>query len=266
MKDRAGWDGGEIDLDAYFARIGYHGERAPTLETLKALQRAHVTGIPFENLDAVHGRPVLLDVPSLQAKLVGQRRGGYCFEHVRLFAAALERLGFAFTGLTGRVTIGSDDMRPATHAVLRVVVDGRAWLCDVGFGGGPLEPIELRDGIEVDQDGWRFRLERSEGELGNELWIMHQFGADGWVDRHMFTLDPQYPIDYEVGNHFVSTHPRSPFAARPYAQRFAVDVHHVLDDLKWTTTRPDGRSEVRELEPGEREKVLEEVFGIVLPG
>ena len=40
-----------LDLDAYLERIGYEGPVEPTLEVLDALQLAHATTIPFENLD-----------------------------------------------------------------------------------------------------------------------------------------------------------------------------------------------------------------------
>lgn len=50
--------------------------------------------IPFENLDILLGMPIRLDLQGVQLKLVDTRRGGYCFEHVTLFAAVLEALGF----------------------------------------------------------------------------------------------------------------------------------------------------------------------------
>lgn len=79
-----------IDIDAYFKRIGYSGSREATAGTLHALHLAHVTSIPFENLDILLGRPIRLDIPSLQQKLVTGRRGGYCFEQNMFFAAVLE--------------------------------------------------------------------------------------------------------------------------------------------------------------------------------
>ena len=88
-----------LDLEAYRSRIGYTGALDPTAETLTALHRAHVLAIPFENLDILLGRPIRLDLPSLQAKLVHGRRGGYCFEQNALFAAVLDHLGFEVTGL-----------------------------------------------------------------------------------------------------------------------------------------------------------------------
>ncbi|WP_235092384.1 arylamine N-acetyltransferase family protein [Streptomyces sp. A1-5] len=238
MQDGHGWHGEELDLEAYLERVGYQGERTPTLAVLRALQRAHVTSVPFENFTTMLGAPVPLDLKSVQGKLVHSRRGGYCFEHAVLFAAALERLGFTFQGLMGRVTLGASKVLPGTHALLAVrpADDDRWWLCDVGFGRGPLEPIEIADNNEVDFGGWRFRLERRAGAFGDDWWL-YQHETDGWLDRHTFTLTPQYSIDYVVGSHYVSTHPRSPLRQAPVrptvhrhrpppAGRRPMDDHH----------------------------------------
>lgn len=262
------WNGAELDLDEYLATIGYDGARTPTLATLRGLVAAHTTAIPFENIEAVLGRPVPLDLPSLQDKLIRRRRGGYCYENAALFAAAAERLGFQVTGLSGRVSMGASGVRPATHALLRITTadDDRVWIVDVGFGAGPSEPYELTDEHgDIQLGGWRFRLERTSGELGDDLWVLHQFARDGWIDRYTFTVNPQYRIDFEVGNLFVSTSPRSPFTQRPYIQRFLPGVHHILDGATWVTEYPDGTSESRVLELGEVPKILSEVFDIDLP-
>lgn len=268
------WHGDDLDLDAYLSRIGFAGERVPTIGTLAALHRAHTTSIPFENLEIMLGRPILLDLDSLQDKLIRRRRGGYCYEHVTVFAAALEQLGFRFSGLSARVTLGAKKMHPPTHALIVVEFDGgRRWLCDVGFGRGPLEPVELVAGNEVDQDGWRLRL--TSAPLGTNTDVLHPDqwtlwqrssveGTMGWLDRHVFTLNPQYPADYAVGNHFVSTSARSPFTARPFVQRFAADVQHVLDGIVWTTTNPDGTSSTRDIGIDDVPSVLADTFGIEL--
>nr|WP_073446936.1 arylamine N-acetyltransferase [Streptomyces yunnanensis] len=268
MQDGRGWHGEELDLEAYLERVDYQGERTPTLAVLRALQRAHVTSVPFENFTTMLGAPVPLDLKSVQDKLVHSSRGGYCFEHAVLFAAALERLGFTFQGLMGRVTLGASKVLPGSHALLAVrpADDDRWWLCDVGFGRGPLEPIEIADNNEVDFGGWRFRLERRAGAFGDDWWL-YQHETDGWLDRHTFTLTPQYSIDYVVGSHYVSTHPRSPFVKRPFAQRFTATAHHRLDAALWTITTPDGEQTERKLETHELGEVLEEHFGISLrPG
>lgn len=264
----ARWDSAALDLPAYFARIGCTADPVPNLATLQALQYAHTTTIPFENLDPVLKRPVPLDVTSLQDKMVHRRRGGYCYENVGLFAAALERIGFGVTGLHGRVSMGAAGaIRPATHALLRVTTadDDRAWLCDVGFGSGPLGPLALDpDAGEVHTGDWRFRLARTRGALDSELWVLHHFARDGWIDRHSFTMNPQYRADYAVGNHFVSTAPRSPFVTRPFIQRFRHDRHDLLDGTTWITEYPDGSARTRELTPADLPKTLAGEFDIVV--
>jgi arylamine N-acetyltransferase len=92
-----------IDLDGYFARIGYRGSRAPELATLNAIVRAHVQSIPFENVDVLLGKPIELAPEAIVAKLVASRRGGYCFEHNTLLLHVLLALGFDARPLSARV-------------------------------------------------------------------------------------------------------------------------------------------------------------------
>src|SRR5262249_12522387 len=123
-----------LNLDAYFARIGYTGERRAAHAVLDAVHLAHATSVPFENLDIFLGRPIRIDLESVQAKLVHARRGGYCFEQNTLFAAVLEQLGFPVTCLAARVRLGASRVLPRTHMVLKVEAEGASWLADVGFG------------------------------------------------------------------------------------------------------------------------------------
>ncbi|MFJ5549481.1 arylamine N-acetyltransferase [Streptomyces sp. NPDC093225] len=269
------WQGARLDLDAYLARIGYDGPRTATRQTLFDVYRAHLTTIPFENFEIMLGRPILLDLPALQDKLVRRRRGGYCYEHVLLLAAALEALGFTPRGLHARVSLGARRPLPATHALLAVpaaeVPGGpvRTWLCDVGFGSGPLTPPELVDGAEVSTGGWWFRLERTPDPSGTDLWTLYDGGEDGRrnedgrLDRHHFTLAPHHAVDYEVGSHYVSTHPRSPFVTRPFAQKFTAEAAYRIDGTAWSVRRPDGSVVTTEVTADDLPGILERL-GIVL--
>src|SRR5438094_749721 len=96
----------DIDLDAYFARIGYSGSPAPTLETLRAIHALHPTAIAFENLDPLLGRQVQIDLASIQKKLIASGRGGYCYEMNGLLAGVLRALEFEVTGLSARAIFG----------------------------------------------------------------------------------------------------------------------------------------------------------------
>ncbi|MBB6170555.1 N-hydroxyarylamine O-acetyltransferase [Nocardiopsis mwathae] len=254
------WQGDALDLDAYLARVGYDGDRGPTLDTLRALHRAHLAAFPFENLDIVLGRPIRLDIGHLVEKLVHGRRGGYCYEHNHLFAAVLERLGFTFTGVAARVQMGTDKLRPATHMALIVTIDGTDHLADVGFGDeGLLEPLPFADGSQARQSGATFRIERRGGE-----WVLRSLHTDGWFDIYRFTTAPQHTLDYEIYNHYLQTHERSPFMGRIIAQKTSPELRHSLIDTTLTTTRHGGTAHERLLDPEEVPPTLRTVFGIGL--
>lgn len=213
-----------VALSLYLRRIGLDGPPPVTLAGLVALHRAHAGAIPFENLDILLGRPIRLDLPSLLAKLVDARRGGYCFEQNSLFAAALTTLGFDVTTLGARVRLGGRAESARTHMCLAVRAEGRDFLCDVGFGGGELwEPLPLEPAGEVRQGGWRFRLV----EDGRER-VLQNASPTGWRDLYGFTLEPQLPIDYVVANHYTSTHPDSQFTKIPVVQKTRADGAEAL--------------------------------------
>jgi N-hydroxyarylamine O-acetyltransferase len=225
-----------FDLDAYLARIEYSGAQSASAETLRGLHRAHATHIPFENLDIMLGKSIRLDLGNLQTKMVRNGRGGYCFEQNALFAAALERLGFAVTRLAARVRFGTSEVRPRTHMALKVEADGKSWLADVGFGGwGLIEPIALVEGEESKQGVWSFRLRRE-----GEQWILSCPQCPVSADQYSFTLEPQLPIDYEPPNHVCSTWPQSSFVQFVTAQLPSENVRTVLRGNELSTADTSG--------------------------
>lgn len=269
------WRGEGLDLGAYLTRVGLAQDPSPTLETLKAVHRAHLAAIPFENLNLLLERPVLLDPPSLTDKMVHHRRGGYCYEQNLLLAAALDRIGFTLTAFAARVLVGGDGRpRPSTHALLRVDVEGSPWLVDVGFGGGGLlEPFPFVNGHQTSQDGWHLRLDRIP-QSGGQEWLLRAFEGREWQNLYSFTTAASLPQDYAVFSHYLTTHPRSPFRTRLMAARTVGGTRYSLTNTILTVERV-GRDrkestgsgperETREVLVGEVGRVLHEVFDIHL--
>ncbi|MBK3647296.1 arylamine N-acetyltransferase [Streptomyces sp. MBT33] len=271
---------GKFDLDGYLRRIGWEGESRAELGTLRGVHLAHLRGIPFENLDALRRVAPSLEIGDLVAKLVDGPRGGYCYEHNTLFAAALEALGFGVTRLAARVVVGADrvESRPRTHMALLVEVPGQPgpYLADVGFGaiGALLEPVPLVAGTEFEGAGRRHRLVTVEHPGPLELWVLQAYGeerggvaSDGpWQAQYAFTLEPFEHADFEVVNWHIGTNPRSPFTQRPYVQSVSAERHLLLHGRVVTETRADGAVSERELtDESEARRVLEAEFGIVVP-
>ncbi|MGW5275598.1 arylamine N-acetyltransferase family protein [Streptomyces sp. NPDC004044] len=262
-----------LDLDAYLARIGWTGERRPTVEVLRSVHRAHALGIPFENLDPVLGSAPSLALADLEAKLVRSERGGYCYEQNTLLAAALTELGFRITLLCARVLLGAapGDVRPRTHMLMRVEVPGDPTPClaDVGFGADTslLEPIPLVAGAELLDTPRRHRLVHAPHDGPLELWKLQAKGVTGeWEDQYAFTLEPFQAPDYEVINWHIATNPRSPFQHQLYVQRTTPAAHLALMGRRLVETTPAGTRKERELADGDEAlRVLAVDFGIRLP-
>jgi N-hydroxyarylamine O-acetyltransferase len=263
------------DLAAYFARIGYAGPTAPTVATLDALALAHVSAIPFENLDVLLGRGVDLDPAAVEAKLIGARRGGYCFEQNSLLLHVLAALGFAVRPLSARVRIDrARDFTPArTHVFVRVDTDDGPYLCDVGIGAWSLTS-SLRLTLDVEQataheprrlvaDGRWDGLERR----GTEARLFHQIKlGEAWRDVCEFTLEEMPEIDRIVGNWYTSQHPRSHFRDRLIAARATPTGRLTLVDRVLTRRSKDGTAATTELATwAELRAVLAEQFGLEVP-
>jgi N-hydroxyarylamine O-acetyltransferase len=179
-----------IDLNGYFARIGYAGAREPTLAVLRAVHAAHPQAIAFENLDPLMRVPVRIDAEAIQQKLIYAGRGGYCYELNGLLALVLRGLGFEVTGLSARALFGhAPGSTPRTHMLLKVETDEGPHIADVGFGSRTLSAaLRLEERIEQHTPHGLYRL------VGAGAYLEEQALIDGeWQSLYRFTLEEQAP-------------------------------------------------------------------------
>lgn len=211
-----------FDLDAYLARLEMPSRPTRDMAGLARLQFQHRQRIPFENLDVRLGRGIAIDSAAVFAKLVTARRGGYCFEHNRLFLDALAALGFTARPLLARVWLGAQDTPPLTHTLSLVTIDGSDWIADSGFGGSFAPVMPLADGADaIAPDGARFTLRRDDPRAGAGGWMLlrdgdahstdGRGGGEGWQPQYSFTLGEVAHSDLAMGNHWSATAPGSRF-------------------------------------------------------
>jgi len=259
-----------LDLDAYLHRIGYSGPRTPTIETLQAVHALHPAAIAFENLNPLLGWPVALDVESLQAKLVSAGRGGWCFEHNTLFGHALEALGFSVTSLAARVLWGAapgSPIGPRSHMALLVDLDGVRYIADVGFGGNVLTtPLRLEPNIVQPTPHEAHRLMPLKNVTPLENGYVLEACINGeWEPFYRFTIEPQFPSDYEVSSWFLCNHPSSFFRHTLLAARTTPEARYTLRNGALAIHRRDG-TEKRNIGDGVQLRTcLEKDFGLRLP-
>lgn len=261
-----------MNVPAYLARIGYSGETDPSAETLRALHRAHMLAVPFENLDIHLGRSILCDETRFLHKIVNERRGGFCYELNGAFAALLRALGFEVTLLSARVARadGSTDGPEFDHLALRVDLHAEEpWLADVGFGDSFIEPLRLEPNLEQAQIGRVYRLTETEGVLYMEVKAGDTTAgkkADGrWKRQYAFTQQARQLSDFSDMCHYHQTSPESHFTRQRICSLATPQGRVTLSNLKLIEMR-DGRRQERELAGEEQWRAtLRDLFRVELP-
>ena len=207
-----------MDFDAYLARFG--GERTghPSLEALEKLIRAHVSSIPFENFDVIDRTPIVLDVSRIYAKIVANRRGGFCYELNSLFETLLRHLDYDVRLLSARVRNSTTKiLGPVNDHVILSVALPRArserYLVDVAFADAVAAPMPLVSGTERTHALWDVRLRETAGETAAH-WRVETRASAGheWIERYRFTLDVVDCLDRFADTlRYHQTDPRAPF-------------------------------------------------------
>jgi N-hydroxyarylamine O-acetyltransferase len=203
---------------AYLARIGVDGPLVLDAVALRDLHRAHQVAVPFENLSIHLGEPISLDEADLIDKIVGRRRGGFCYELNGAFACLLESLGARVRRVAARV-YGDDGVLgpPFDHLALVVrLPDGTGpWLADVGFGSHSSYPLLADERAEQADAGGRFLIADS---------------TDGDIDvikdgQPSYRLEPRERIlaDFVPTCWWQQTSPRSHFTKSVICSRLTDD-------------------------------------------
>ena len=251
-------------LNLYLQRLGFSAPPAPTLETLRQLQLRHTGAFPFENLTTLSGEPVLIDLPSIEQKILHQSRGGYCYELNNLFFALLQDLGFDARAISGRVVMGQPEgaWTARTHRLSLVSLDGVRYITDVGFGGMvATAPLLLDTSDEQSTPHEPYRIEQHA-----DGYTLRARVGDEWRAMYIFDLQRQEDIDYSVGNWYVSTHPESSFVKQLMVARTGEGWRKTLNNGSFAIHRIGSESERRQVaDVDELIGLLESEFEIRAP-
>ena len=258
-----------LNMEAYFKRIDYTGDAKPTIANLKMLQKAHLTHVPYENLDLIYHRAGSLEPETVYQKVVEDHRGGYCFELNGLFAELLRQMGYEVTEYFGRWLLGEKPFPARRHRILDVTAEGKRFISDVGVGCVcPLEPLEFVLNETQMREGRAYRIIREE-KLGN---IVQTDTGEGFVNFYSFTEDPQWTIDFLYVHHYCATHPDSVFAKMAKIHIFTeTGRNSIMDEVNKETgkvervarlSRPGGMEKFIIRDEQELYQILKQDFNI----
>jgi arylamine N-acetyltransferase len=261
-----------LSVQAYLDRINYAGNLDTNIENLTALQETHINNVPYENLDIVAGTSFSLAPECIYEKVVERRRGGYCFELNGLFNWLLTELGYKPIEFFGRwLKLETLDIPPRRHRISKVMLDGKAYICDAGVGmPAPQWPLLFEEGLEQEVKGETYRIVKNDN-LG---WVVEEYYKGEWGRLYSFTEEPQHPVDYFMPHYYCTTHPDSiflnntmVFIRTPEGRNTVADVLDPVTGEKMVEFRIFKGEDVEAFIPrseGEYKDALKQYFGIVI--
>jgi N-hydroxyarylamine O-acetyltransferase len=227
------------------------------METLHTLHFAHLSEVPYENLDIMAGLPFNLDEDALFEKIVLRRRGGFCYELNILFARLLRELGFKVDILAAWIAKEDGSFGPEfDHPVLLVTLKER-WLADVGNSKWFHLPLQLDDDRPRNRNGTIYQL----GREGDYYVLFQQDTKGHLVPQYRFTLQPRKGAEFNNICHQRWTSPDSRFTQGVICSRLTPEGRIMLTKNRFVLLTEDGRTEQILNNEAEFVALLEEYFG-----
>ncbi|XP_053127396.1 arylamine N-acetyltransferase, pineal gland isozyme NAT-10-like [Hemicordylus capensis] len=275
-----------MNIEEYFTRTGYKGSLEKLdLETLTAIFQHHIWAVPFENLSIHCGETITLDLDQAYNKIVKKKRGGWCMENNQLLSWVLKTLGYNTTILGAYVYNPKQNVYGTymTHLIVKVVIDGKAYIVDAGFGVSyqMWQPMELVSGKDQPQTPGIFRFTEDNGiwyyeKIRRKQYIANQsFSNSDLLEKqecrkiYLFSLEPQTVKDFEFQCSYLQTSPDSLFTKKSICTLQTTDGFRALIGWTLSETRYNYKEnmdlvEFTTLKDEEVEETLREKFGITL--
>ncbi|XP_034041877.1 arylamine N-acetyltransferase, pineal gland isozyme NAT-10-like [Thalassophryne amazonica] len=276
-----------MNLEEYLERVGFCDPHDKLdLPTLSSIHRHHVLAIPFENLSIHCGEKLIIDLEVIFDKLVRSRRGGWCFENNFLFAWVLKELGYNMTTLGSRIFSSSlNDFDTAeSHLINMVVIEGKKYLADVGFGVSYQlrEPLELVSGKDQPQAGGVFRLIDT-----GDVWVLEktgrkpkilnpEFASSSLLEKKLtkqiycFSLLPRkvdhfFEINEELQTGSDSLFTNKSICSLQMPKGFHALVGWIYSEVTYNPEEGVDTYDMKEIPDEEIEQILSEKFNVKLP-
>lgn len=220
-----------IATDVYLKRLEVSPSQELSLRYLQRLHRAHLYHIPFENLDIHHRKPIILTPERLFDKLILKKRGGFCYELNGLFYHLLANLGFNCRIGSAEVFQKDETFSPAfDHMVVFVEVDGKSYLCDVGFGELFSAPKVIGNSPQLDLTTY-YRMEQDP----DERWVLKKSQDNSYYQTvYRFAFQPHELIEFIPRCEYHQKSPESHFFQQKLITRLTPEGRITLTDRKLT--------------------------------
>ena len=249
-----------MNKKSYLARIGIEEtDVAADLESLKLLQRQHLLTVPFENLDIHWRRPIILNDNCFYNKVVGEKRGGFCYELNGLFYELLKEIGFQNKIISARVSKGDGDFGAEyDHLAIITQIGSDEYLVDVGFGSFTAEPLKFAVDVEQQDDNGVFLIRKYD----DSYFEVVRRDGDVWQGEYIFTPLQCDLMEFSGMCQFHQTSPESHFTRGKVCSLMTRGGRKTLTDEKFIETVNGEKKEISVSSAEQFNRILMREFSI----
>lgn len=250
-----------MNVREYLSRIGIDmADVAANVDSLRRLQRKHLLSVPFENLDIHWKLPIVLDTAKFYEKIVGKKRGGFCYELNGLFNELLRDIGFQTRLVSARVNDGKGTFGPEyDHAAIIVIIGEIEYLADVGFGAFTAEPLRFIPDIEQIDAAGIFSIRRYE----DGYFAVYKKENDAWRGEYIFKPFGRDLSEFAEMCDFQQYSPESHFTKGKLCSVMTENGRKTLSNKSFIVTKDGEKIEKPVGSEEEFERILGREFGIL---
>ncbi len=231
-----------MNRESYLRRIGIEETGiVPDLKNLKFLQRQHLLNVPFENLDIHWKRPIVLDGDAFYDKIIGEKRGGLCYELNGLFYELLNEIGFQSKIISAKVSKGNGDFGAEyDHLAIITQIKDKEYVVDVGFGGFIAEPLEFVLDVEQNDGNGVFLIRK----FDEKYFEIVKKDGDVWQSEYIFTTLQRRLSEFAEMCQYHQTSSESHFTRSKVCSLMTLSGRKTLTDKKFIQTKNGQKSEI----------------------
>ena len=230
------------------------------LDFIQQLQEKHLELFIFSSVNVLLEKDLSLEDELMFKRVIENRKGGYCFEHNKIFYEVLSALGFKVISVLGRVLNNRDIQVPRTHRVTLLEWEGETYLVDVGFGPNcPHLPVAVNEKNSPSNRGHHYEVIQKEGTYFLiELFKEHTF------TYYSFELQESFEPDFEMGHFYSHKHPKANFVNNLFVSRIFNDRVYFLRNSAFHIIKKEDK-EIITIDSGKQlQEILESYFEYTL--
>lgn len=199
-----------------------------SLEDITKLMKAHLSTFAFSGLKVLLDEEISLNLSSIYNDIVIKKRGGYCFEHNKLFYEVLKELGFDVTPSFARIINNTETIPPKTHRFTILKYKKVKYLIDLGIGfRTPSNPIKFGSSSTISHLDIEFKIT----ENNDKTFSMEMMENSSFFKVTKFDFNRYYEADFEMGHFYSYKNPNAVFVNNFVISRIEENkIYSIIND------------------------------------